>query len=88
MENVPKNLESLANEVVQSYREGKPVVVHAKDGGVLHGEETIRAIVDTGVPLDVLLIKNIDRQQFEGSDLPEICEAARQVWLEDNFPKD
>jgi hypothetical protein len=26
------------------------------------------------------------REEFEASDLPEICEAARLVWLEDAFP--
>jgi hypothetical protein len=42
------NLES----ALDNYREGIPVIVRAADGGVLHGEETLKAIVDTGVSVE------------------------------------
>jgi hypothetical protein len=84
---ITESLKPLATKVIQSYREGIPVVIRAKDGGVLHGEDTLRVIVETGVTLKALTISGVDRQQFEETDLPEVCEAARVVWLQDGFPK-
>jgi len=52
---------------------------------VLHGAETLQAIIETGVRLDTLVIRGVERRRFEGSDLPEICEAARIVWLDTRF---
>jgi hypothetical protein len=54
-------------------------VILAKDESVLHGAETLQAIIETGVRLDTLVIRGVERRRFEGSDLPEICEAARMV---------
>jgi hypothetical protein len=85
---VPENLKSLANQVVQLYRGGHPVMILDKEGTVLHGQETLQVIADTGAGLKVMTIEDVDRQQFEACDLPEICEAARQNWLKDKFSKD
>ena len=52
---------------------GLPVVIVAKDESVLHGAETLQAIIKTGIRLDTLVIRGVERQEFEGSDLPEIC---------------
>jgi hypothetical protein len=49
---------------------------------VLHGAETLQPIIEIGVRLDTLVIRGVERRRFEGSDLPEICEAARMVWLD------
>jgi hypothetical protein len=68
-------------------RLGVPVIVLAKDGSILHGEQTLRWIKETGAPIKAVRIQGIDRQGFEGCELPEICEAAREAWLADTFPK-
>jgi hypothetical protein len=65
-----------------SYAEKKlPVVVLDEQGNILHGEETLRAIVDTNASLGVLTIEGINRERFEASDWPEMLEAAREVFM-------
>jgi hypothetical protein len=84
--NLPENLKPLADKVVELYRAGHPVVILDKDGQWLHGGETLQTIAQTGVPLEVAVIRGIDCQAFRASDLPEICEAVRLVWLKAGFP--
>lgn len=82
--NLPENLRLIAEKVLASYRAGTPVVIIAKDEGILHGAETLQMIIRSGSlsgGLQALVIRGIDREEFEVSDLPEICEAARDVWL-------
>ena len=75
------------DDAVHEYSEGRAVVVKATDGGVLHGRETLQAIIDTGASLECSVIRDVDREQFEASDWPEILEAARQVFMRDQFPR-
>lgn len=82
-----EELKPLADTVIKAYRAGVPVIVLAKDGSVLHGEQTLRWIKETGAPINAVRIQGIDRQAFECCELPEICEAAREAWLADTFPK-
>ena len=84
-ENIPEKLRSLAERVLAAYQQGRPVVLFDKEGNVLHGKETLEVVAQTGARIETLRIGDIDRQEFETSDLPELCEAARQVWLEDKF---
>jgi hypothetical protein len=74
-------VKELAQTVAASYLNGVPVILFARDGGILHGIETLETITATQVSVTCLTIKGIDRQAFESTDLPEFCEAARQVWL-------
>ena len=82
-----EELKPLADTVIKAYRAGVPVIVLAKDGGILHGEQTLRWIRETGAPIKAVRIQGIDRRAFEGCELPDICEAAREAWLADTFPK-
>jgi len=84
---LPENLKPIADEVLNAYRARLPVIIKAMDETVLHGVETLQAITESGRGRAVLVIPGIDRQQFESTDLLEICEAAREVWLRDEFPK-
>jgi hypothetical protein len=75
-------------ESIRSYQPaGVPVIVLAKDGGILHGEQTLRWINETGAPIKAIRIQGIEREAFEGCELPEICDAAREAWLADTFPR-
>jgi hypothetical protein len=87
MMNKPERQGDIATRARDSYVSGSPVVIRATDGGVLHGEETLRTIADTGASLNVFVISDVDRREFEESDLPEFCEALRTVWLKDGFGK-
>ena len=80
-----ENLKSIAAKVVDAYRAGFHVAILAKDESVLHGAETLQAIIESGVRLDTEVIRGVERKSFEGSDLPEICEAARIAWLDTHF---
>jgi len=84
---IPEELKFVANAVIKAYSAGLPVIIFDADGGILHGEDTLHWIKDTGVSLTTVTIQGIDRQAFERCDLPEICEAARQIWLADTFAK-
>ena len=82
-----EELKPLADTVIKAYRAGVPVIVLAEDGGILHGEQTLRWIKETGAPIKAITIQGIDRRAFEGCELPEICDAARNAWLADTFPR-
>jgi hypothetical protein len=71
----------IAQTVLESYRNGVPVVLFCEGGGILHGIETLETITATQVSQECLTIRGINRRAFESSDLPELCEAARQLWL-------
>jgi hypothetical protein len=79
--NVPVDLVWLVEVIQNSYRNGHPVVITDKVGVVLHGMETLQATTDTGVQPELVKIENIDRDEFENSDLPEFAEAVRHLWL-------
>ena len=87
MDDQNEELKPLANTLIKAYCAGVPVIFLAKDGSILHGEQTLRWIKETGAPIKAVRIQGIDRQGFEGCELPEICEAAREAWLADTFPK-
>jgi hypothetical protein len=82
-----EEMKPLEATVIKAYRAGVPVIVFAKDGSILHGEQTLRWIRETGAPIKAVKIEGIDREAFEAGELPEICEAAREAWLADTFPK-
>jgi len=63
-----------------SYAQGMPVVVIAKDGGILHGEETVKEIIESGKGRNCLCLPGVDRKAFEATDAPEFLEACRLVW--------
>jgi len=85
--NLPGNLKWVADAVEKSYRvDGKPVIIRSKEDEVLHGQQTIEMAAGIGVGLNAKAILNIDRSEFEASDLPEFCEAERQAWLTAKFP--
>ena len=78
---ISKDLKEFTNTVVQSYRDGKPVAVFSREGGILHGEGNVLAILQPGATLEGVFIY-IDRDWFEANNLSEFCEAARKTWLE------
>jgi len=82
-----EELKPLVETVIKAYRAGVPVIVLATDGSVLHGEQTLRWIKETGARIKAIRIQGIDRQAFEGCELPDIFEAAREAWLADTFPR-
>jgi hypothetical protein len=69
-------------EAIHSYAAGKPVVVMASDGSVLHGEETLKGIAELEISLSAKFFYGIDRTAFEATDWPELLEGARRAWLE------
>jgi len=73
-------------------RPSKPTRVHAsghtdKNGHMLHGDDTCKTVVELKMPLKILQINDVDQHLFNASDWPERLEAARQVFMEDKFPK-
>jgi hypothetical protein len=72
LDNRNEELKPLVDTVIKAYRAGAPVIVLATDGSVLHGEQTLRWISETGVPIKAIRIQGIDRQAFEGCELPDI----------------
>jgi hypothetical protein len=57
---------------LQAYAEGHPVLIFSKEGALLHGEETCRAIVDTGVSIEAKEVEDIPQAEFEATEWPEI----------------
>jgi hypothetical protein len=80
--NISDGLRPLAVEVFQSYQEGVPVVIIAKDHGILHGEETLKTIAETGLAFFTVKVHGVDRAEFEAGDFPEFAEAARLAWID------
>jgi hypothetical protein len=56
-------------------------VVFSTEDKLLHGDDTLKAIVDTGAPIEVTAIRDIPQVEFEATDWPEILEAARQMFM-------
>lgn len=73
-------MENLAQTILDSYRNGVPVIVMCEGGGILHGIETLEDIITTQMSKGCLTIR-VNRQAFESTNLPELCETARQAWL-------
>jgi hypothetical protein len=72
---------------LDSYQRGRPVIVKANDGGILHGQETLKAIIETGTPLECAVIDGVDRKEFESTDWPEVLESFRLVFMQDGFSR-
>jgi hypothetical protein len=52
-------------------------------GGALHGLVELQVVADKGEPVSgttFTQISGIDRQDWEATDCPELCEAMRQVY--------
>jgi len=47
----------------------------------LHGEETLKAIVDTGVHMECVVISGVSEDDWDDSDWPEALEDARQIFM-------
>jgi len=54
-----EQLKPLVETVIKAYRAGIPVVILAKDDGVLHGEQTLHWIRETGVHINAVTIRGI-----------------------------
>jgi len=54
-----EQLNPLVETVIKAYRAGIPVVILAKDDGVLHGEQTLHWIRETGVHINAVTIRGI-----------------------------
>jgi hypothetical protein len=72
---------------VDAYRNRFPVVVLDEEEHLLHGAETLQAIVDLGIELQCFKVSGVNRKNFEESEWPEVLEAARRVFMKDGFPK-
>jgi hypothetical protein len=57
------------------------VIVYSTEGGVIHGRETMKAVIDTGIQLECLAIHDVAVDDWNNSDWPEVLEAARQVFM-------
>jgi hypothetical protein len=71
------------------YGAGRPVVVFTQGQSVLlHGAETLQAIIGTECPRETSVVElPISLEDWERSDWPEIFEAARQLYLKDELPE-
>ena len=65
-----------------AYASGNPVVVLDEGEQALHGEDTLKAIIDTKAPLKAAVLHGIPRRDFEASDWPEVLEAARLNFMQ------
>lgn len=66
---------------VLAYCEGSPVVVLDENSAVLHGEQTLKTIIDIGCAQKALIISGIDGNEFEATDWPEFLEAGRRNFM-------
>jgi len=75
--------ERVVRDVLSQYRNGMPVIVLSEDEDVLfHGADELQAIISLSMPVQCVVIHtSLSRQQWNDSDLPEICEAARRVFF-------
>jgi len=79
--------EAAMEKAFEAYESGTPVVILDKNGHMLHGDDTCKTVVELKMPLKILQINDVDQHLFNASDWPERLEAARQVFMEDKFPK-
>jgi hypothetical protein len=66
-----------------AYQKGIPVVVvatAASGGGALHGLQELEVAIDKGIGMEAMVINGIDRQDWEATDCPEVCEVFRQIY--------
>jgi hypothetical protein len=70
------------NAAVEAYSKGTPVIVYTPEGGVIHGRETMKVIIDTGAALECVAIHGVSVDDWNNSDWPEVLEAARQVFMQ------
>lgn len=66
---------------VAAYSSGVPVIVYSTEKQVLHGRETLEAIVQLGTPLSCAIFEDISVDDWNNSDWPEVLEAARVVCM-------
>ena len=67
---------------VEAYSKGMPVVVCSAEGSVIHGQETLQAMIELGTPLKCATIYEVSVDDWNNSDWPEVLEAARRVFME------
>jgi len=80
-------IDKLLTGAFLAYTEGHPVIVLDEDEAVLHGGETLKSIVDLEMHLDAAVVRGVPRDYFESTPWPEVLEAARQVFMNDQFPQ-
>jgi hypothetical protein len=74
-------------QALWNYAQGLPVAIFDTTGSLLHGQETLKAITDTGASLETLVLLGIDRAGFEATGWPEELEAARRLFMEGTEPE-
>jgi hypothetical protein len=65
----------------KAYKQGFPVVIWAKEGFFVHGEEELKAIARGDCAVPVVNIYGVDASRWNESDCPEVVEAARRVYF-------
>jgi hypothetical protein len=67
-------------DAFQAYQSGRPVAILDKSGSVIHGREELEAIDQLSMT-ECFVVRNVDVDQWNASEWPEILEAARQFYL-------
>jgi hypothetical protein len=65
----------------EAYKQGFPVVIWAKEGFFVHGEEELKAIASGDCAVPVVNIFGVDASRWNHSDCPELVEAARRFYF-------
>jgi hypothetical protein len=67
-------------DAFQAYQSGKPVVIMNKSGGVIHGIEELAAVGHL-TSAECFVVRNVDVDQWNASEWPDVLQAAREVYL-------
>lgn len=66
------------------YQAGEPVALKDTNGKVIHGEETLDAIVGFKLALKCRIIEDIDINEWKNSHWPQLFVGVRNAWINDN----
>ena len=69
-------------DAFRAYQSGKPVIILDKSGSAIHGKAKLEAIDDSTLQ-ECFLVRDVDVDQWNASEWPDILEATRQVYLID-----
>ena len=73
--------EALIDALLQ-YADGYPVVIRDRDGGILHGRESLESLIALDMPLTAVVVSGIPVEEWNASEWPERLEAARQLFMQ------